>query len=189
MTDAKLYALGGCRKGRIYAHLLRSRGIEFDFCDIEVSPNAAAELRKLFNDGNLKSPTLVIGGKKLRNPSERELDRVLAREGLYDPGIVHEAECARFVRYMKPSDAFVAYSRSGDRLTLTHIEVPSEARGSGFGTLLALDVFPLVKDLGLTARITCPFMRRIAAGVPAWAEYFNIRGADQLRRQTSLEGA
>jgi predicted GNAT family acetyltransferase len=117
----------------------------------------------------------MIAGKRVRNPSLRELDRTLARSGLYDPGVAHEAKSNRFVRYMTHRDAFVSYSESDDRIVLGHIEVPPEKRGTGLGAKLALEVFPLVEEMGKTARITCSFMRRVAASDPYWASYFNIK--------------
>ncbi len=148
------------------------------FRDVEEDEEAARELRAIFgNDpaGHTKFPTFLINGKRVRNPRLRDLDRLLAHEGLYDPGVVHEPQARRFVRFMEPRDAFVSYSETEDRITLGHIEVPTEKRGSGLGVKLAREVFPLVRDLGKTARITCPFMRKVAALDPEWAAYFNIQ--------------
>lgn len=179
--DVRLYGARGCHKSRFYEDALKDRDVDYLFRDVEADKEAARELGAIFGadpEGHTKYPTFLIKGKRLRNPRLRDLDRALAHEGLYDPGIVHEAQAQRFTKFMAPQDAFVSYSESDRRITLGHIEVPIEKRGSGLGAKLALAVFPLVRELGETqgksARITCPFMRKVAASVPEWAEYFNV---------------
>ena len=177
MPPVRLYGAYRCHKTRLYAAELKEHGVDFILRDVEDDAEAAVELRALFGndpDGHTKFPTLLINGKRVRNPRLRDLVRILAHEGLSSPGVVHEPHAKRFVWYMAPRDAFVSYSESDDRITLGHIEVPPEKRGAGLGTQLALEVFPLVEALGKTARITCPFIRKVAAG-SEWASYFNIR--------------
>ena len=86
--------------------------------------------------------------------------------------IVHDSKAQRFILSMEPRSAFVTYVKRGDIITLTHIETPLEKRGTGLGARLALRVFPLVKEMGGTANITCNFMRKVAASRPEWADYF-----------------
>ena len=174
MTNVKLYGSKDCKKSRLYQDALTERKIDYVFLDVEANQDAASELRLLYSDGSLKFPTLLIGTLRLRNPSLRDLDRKLAHEGLYNPGAVHEPKSNRFVRYMKPEDAFLSYSETQGRLILGHIEVPPQSRGTGLGARFALEVFPMVKALGKEARITCPFMRKVASKHDEWAEYFNV---------------
>ena len=174
MSNVRLYGAKRCVKSRLYEAALIERGVPYTFFDVEINDEAANELRLLYADRDLQYPTFLIGGKRVRNPSLRELDRTLTHEGLYDAGVAHEPKSKRFVRYMKPQDAFVSYSESETKIILGHIEIPPEKRGSGLGARLALEVFPMVKDLGKEARITCTFMRKVAASRPEWAEYFNI---------------
>lgn len=170
----RLYGTRRCHKSRFYEDALQARNLPYVLRDVEQDEAAAEELRHLYPNGALNFPTLLIQGKRVRNPSLRELDRVLAHLGIYDPGLVHEPKSNRFVRFMAPRDAFVSYQENDERITLSHIEVPQEKRGTGLGAKLALEVFPEVEALGKTARITCPFMRRVAASDPKWADYFNI---------------
>jgi glutaredoxin/predicted GNAT family acetyltransferase len=179
--DVRLYGARDCHKSRFYEDALKERNVDYLFRDVEANKEAARELSAIFGSdpaGHTKYPTFLIKGKRLRNPRLRDLNRALAHEGLYDPGIVHETPAQRFTKFMSPQDAFVSYSQTDDRITLGHIEVPVEKRGSGLGAKLALAVFPLVQELGemrgKSARITCPFMRKVAASVPEWAEYFNV---------------
>ncbi len=178
MSNVRLYGAKRCVKSRLYEEALNARGVSYTFLDVENDEAAANELRLLYADRDLKYPTFLIAGKRVRNPSMRELDRTLTHKGLYDAGVVHEPKSKRFVRYMKPQDAFVSYSESEAKIVLGHIEVPPQKRGFGLGAKLALDVFPMVKELtgtnGKEARITCTFMRKVAASRPEWAEYFNI---------------
>ncbi len=170
----RVYGAKRCHKSRLYENALTERGVPHILRDVEEDDEAARELRLLYPDGALKFPTLLIKGKRVRNPSLRDLDRVLAHQGLYDPGVAHEPHAQRFVRFMAPRDAFVSYSETQERITLSHIEVPEEKRGGGLGARLALEVFAMVRELGKTARISCPFMRRVAASDPIWADHFNI---------------
>ena len=174
MTDIILFGDANCHKSRFYEAALKERGLAYVFEDVAQNQNSETKLRALFEDGEVKFPTFVIKGRTIRNPSLKELDKVLAREEIRDPGIIHEPKSQRFVKYMKPKDAFVSYARNESRITLTHIEVPHEKRGTGMGARLALKVFPMVKEMGLTANITCSFMRKVAASKPEWADYFGV---------------
>lgn len=94
------------------------------------------------------------------------------------PSIVHDARAQRFVMNMAPRPAFVTYQMSGKHITLTHIETPTEKRGTGLGARFALRVFPLVKALTNvndgSASITCGFMRKVARSRPEWAQFFGL---------------
>ena len=175
VQPVRVYGTKRCHKSRFYEDALAEREVDYCLRDVEADPDAAEELKLLFPNGALNFPTLLIQGKRVRNPSERDLDRALAHAGLYDPGVIHEPRSNRFVRFMAPQDAFVSYQETDERITLSHIEVPIEKRGTGLGAKLALDVFPSIEALGKTARITCPFLRRVAASEPKWAAYFNIQ--------------
>lgn len=47
--------------------------LPFDFLDVENNEENAAELRSLYENGRLNFPTITIGTKKLRNPTEKDL--------------------------------------------------------------------------------------------------------------------
>ena len=175
-TEALVCLFGtiDCHKTRFYEDVLRSREIDFVLKDVTRDKAAEDELRTLFSNRQAHFPTFLIAGKKLRNPKLRELERALAHAGIYDPGLINEPRAKRFVKFMAPEDAFVSYHETDALITLTHIEVPISKRGSGLGAKLALGVFPKVKALEKPARITCSFMRKVAASDPEWADYFKI---------------
>ena len=179
MNIVRVFGARRCHKSRFYEDALCDRGVAYILRDVEEDEDATAELRLLYADGGLKFPTLLIRGKRVRNPTLRDLDRQLAHAGLYDPGVVHEPRAQRFVRFMAPQDAFVSYSETTNQIVLSHIEVPAQKRGSGLGAKLALEVFPMVKAIGKTARVTCPFLRTIAASNAEWANYFNIAATNE----------
>lgn len=177
LAPVRLYGSAECFKTRVYADFLAKRDVSFTLRDVEHDECAADELRSLYSDGDLKFPTLLVQDKRLRNPDMRALDRALAHADLFDPGVMHEPHANRFLRFMAPRDAFVSYCLTDDLITLTHIEVPEEKRKSGLGARFALEVFPLVRDMGKPARITCSFMRRVASRDPQWADYFRIKNS------------
>ena len=55
-------------------------GLNFVFKDVTKDKEAAQELRNLYKSGKLNFPTIVIDGKKLRNPSINDLEKQLIRE-------------------------------------------------------------------------------------------------------------
>lgn len=58
----------------------------------------------------------------------------------------------------------VAYYRiEGDRVVLTHTEVPQQFSGQGIGSRLARGVFDAVRASGRKAVVKCPFMGSFAA--------------------------
>lgn len=71
----KLYGAQRCHKTKFYQSLLEYKNLDYQFLDVEKNENCAEELRALFDNGKLNFPTLTIGGKKLRNPTEKELTK------------------------------------------------------------------------------------------------------------------
>jgi glutaredoxin len=78
MARIKVYGADWCpmTQGTI-AHL-REKDVDFDFIDIEADPEAK-EWVKRHNGGKEKKPTVDVAGKILSEPTNEELDRVLAR--------------------------------------------------------------------------------------------------------------
>ena len=67
-------------------------------------------------------------------------------------------------------DVAVAYYRlDGDRVTLTHTEVPQHLSGQGIGSRLAKGVFDSLKSSGRKAVTKCPFMAAYASRHPEYA--------------------
>jgi predicted GNAT family acetyltransferase len=77
----------------------------------------------------------------------------------------------RFEMEVEGSVAFVAYRRDGDRIVLTHTEVPPALSGKGVGSRLAHDVLEEVRGRGLRVVPRCEF---IAAYLQRHPEYQDL---------------
>ncbi|MCB1449349.1 MAG: N-acetyltransferase [Nitratireductor sp.] len=163
-----------CHKTRYYQAAMEERGLKYEMAEVDKDPVAAKRLAALTGSAN-KFPTFEINGRKLRNPTLPELDKALAREGLYDPGLVHDKESQRFVRHMAPSDAFVSYAWHGEHMVLGHIETDPTLRGSGLGARFATEVFEHLESAPHEVRLTCPFLRRVGATRPEWRAKFQLK--------------
>ena len=65
----------------------------------------------------------------------------------------------------------VAYYRvEGDRVILTHTEVPQAFSGRGIASRLATGVFDLIRSSGRKVVPQCPFMGEFAARHPEFAD-------------------
>lgn len=74
-----LYGAARCHKTQHYLRFLRERGLAHTFRDVEEDVQAAMDLRALYANGKLNFPTITIGTKRLRNPSDRDLEKWLTR--------------------------------------------------------------------------------------------------------------
>jgi len=72
-----LYGAKRCHKTQYYKSLIETRNLDYEFLDVEQYENFAQELRNLCENRKLNFPTITIGNKKLRNPSEKELQKWL----------------------------------------------------------------------------------------------------------------
>lgn len=170
--DLIVLANGHCDKAQKIADFLTENGLEFHHVDLDADGDARRTYGVYFNDGMAKAPAIVIKGKAFRNPNDKELVKRLARAGLYDAGLVHDEHSQRFIRYLMPADGFASYIWRGETMVLTHIEVHPSTRGTGLGGRLAGEIFEAVMKLGHPAQLSCPFLRKVAASKPKWADYF-----------------
>ena len=76
----KLYGTFRCHKTQYYKAFLEKLGLEYQFLDVETNEDFAEELRGLYVNRRLNFPTVTIGQKKLRNPSDRELHKWLNKQ-------------------------------------------------------------------------------------------------------------
>ena len=65
--------------------------------------------------------------------------------------------------------AVAYYERDGQRITLTHTEVPEHLSGQGIGSRLAQGVFEAIRASGGKAVAQCPFMAAYAERHPEYA--------------------
>ena len=173
MADITLFGELRCHKTRFYRDALDARHLEYEIAEVDKDPEAARRLTELAGSAD-KFPTFQIRGRKLRNPTLPKLDRTLAHAGLYDPGLIHDAQNGRFVRYMAPSDGFVSYVRRNDTMVLTHIEIPRALRGGDVGRALAAEVLDHLLDTPFSIRISCPYLHRVASSRAEWRSRFDI---------------
>lgn len=75
MSEIKLYGTERCHKTQYYKKYLEGLNLEYKFLDVELNEVDAEELRSLYKNRKLNFPTLTIGGKKLRNPSDTDLKK------------------------------------------------------------------------------------------------------------------
>ena len=71
----KLYGAERCHKTQYYKTFLKTRNLDYAFLDVEKNKLFAEELRNLYKNRRLNFPTITIGKKKLRNPTDRELNK------------------------------------------------------------------------------------------------------------------
>ena len=86
------------------------------------------------------------------------------------PTVSDNAAEQRFESETEHGTAVLAYRRDGDRLLLTHTEVPEAAEGEGHGSALVAAAFDHARREGLRVVPICPF-------VAAWVER-NLDRAD-----------
>ena len=73
----KLYGTEKCHKTNYYKDFLKANELDYVFLEVENNAKNAAELRTLYENRRLNFPTITIGDKKLRNPSDKELQKWL----------------------------------------------------------------------------------------------------------------
>lgn len=78
-SEIKLYGTERCHKTQYYKTVLDEKGLDFLFLDIEANERFAEELKSLYENRKLNFPTITIGKKKLRNPSDKDLDKWLEK--------------------------------------------------------------------------------------------------------------
>ncbi|MFI1745245.1 glutaredoxin family protein [Thalassobellus sediminis] len=79
MKAIKLYGTDRCHKTKYYKAFLEAKKVEYQFFDVEGNKKSAEELRNLYETKELHFPTITIGEKRLRNPSEKDLNKWLGK--------------------------------------------------------------------------------------------------------------
>jgi predicted GNAT family acetyltransferase len=80
--------------------------------------------------------------------------------------VVDNPDMHRFELAVEGGTALAYYKLDGDRMTLTHTEVPQALSGQGIGSRLAKGVFEAIRARGLKAIVKCPFMAAHAVKHP-----------------------
>lgn len=68
----KLYGTERCHKTKYYKNYLEVLNLDCEFIDVELN---AEVLRNLYENRKLNFPTIIIGEKKLRNPTDKGLKK------------------------------------------------------------------------------------------------------------------
>jgi predicted GNAT family acetyltransferase len=81
--------------------------------------------------------------------------------------VIDNPEKHRFEAEVDGLMAVAEYRITGDVMTFTHTEVPSQFRGMGVGDALARGALDQARARGFTIRATCPFMAAYIKRHPA----------------------
>lgn len=88
-----------------------------------------------------------------------------------DSEVVENSELHRFELAIEGDDLALAYYRfDGNRVVLTHTEVPYQYNGRGIGSRLAKGVFDILRKTGRKAVLKCPFMVAWASRHPEYKD-------------------
>lgn len=74
-SNIKLYGAERCHKTQYYKRYLNDLNLDYEFLDVEINEADAEALRNLYENRKLNFPTITIGVKKLRNPSDTDLKK------------------------------------------------------------------------------------------------------------------
>jgi glutaredoxin len=85
MSDIKVYGAEWCEDTQRTRRHLKQVGLRYDYVNIDFDPRAR-EFVKFQNDGKQVTPTVVIAGDVLVEPSDQELDTLLRQKALM-PGM------------------------------------------------------------------------------------------------------
>lgn len=75
LQEIKLYGADRCHKTQYYKRFLEDLNLNYSFLDVELDEVSANALRSLYISRKLNFPTITIGTKKLRNPSDADLKK------------------------------------------------------------------------------------------------------------------
>ena len=79
-ADIRVYGAARCHKTQYYLKFFKERDFAVTFLDVEQNADFAEELRGLYENRKLNFPTIMIKDKKLRNPSDKDLKKWLAKK-------------------------------------------------------------------------------------------------------------
>ena len=91
-----------------------------------------------------------------------------------DPTVVHNEEASRFEIQAPEGLSVLEYLRDGDRIVMTHTEVPTALEGRGYAGALTTAALAWVRESGLRAVPACPYVRTF---VGKHREYADILAA------------
>lgn len=164
----KLYGAERCHKTNYYKEFLDKTKLPYKFLDVENNKDHAEELRGFYKNGKLNFPTITIGKKKLRNPSDNDLEKWLNKLVPSSLEIQHDTNKRRFLLELNGEMAHVDYQLKNDKMYLTHSEVPYHLRGKGIGKVLVEKTFEKLTEEGYKAIAICSFIKIVAKRSEKW---------------------
>lgn len=84
--------------------------------------------------------------------------------------VIENAAAGRFEMSFAGGTAFASFRRDGDRLIITHTEVPAAHEGRGIGSQLVRGLFESARDSGRRIVPACSFVAAWARRHPEFAE-------------------
>jgi predicted GNAT family acetyltransferase len=84
--------------------------------------------------------------------------------------VVERPEAGRFELDFPGGQAFALYRSDGDRIVVTHTEVPPAFNGRGIGSLLAEGIFKIARASGRRVVPRCSFVASWAHRHPDYAD-------------------
>lgn len=91
----------------------------------------------------------------------------------FDPNeleIVNNEPARRFEVEVEGELATLQYIKAGDRMIMTHTEVPEALEGRGIAKRLATEALDYARDAGLRVQPLCPFVARFIHDHPEYEE-------------------
>jgi len=85
-------------------------------------------------------------------------------------GVSERADRGRFELDFEGGTAFATYRSDGERVILTHTEVPEAFSGRGVGSRLAQGIFEILRGSGRKAVIRCSFLADWVRRHPDYAD-------------------
>lgn len=171
--EVVLYGAQRCNKTVHYQEFLKQLDVDVTFKDVEESENAAIELVQLYQTRKLNFPTIMIGTKKLRNPSDSELKKWLVKLGYMkldaDYMVDHNQHEKQFVLNLGNGEiATIKYQIREGEMYLVDALVPFESRGKGIGEELVLKTFDQLAKENKKAIAVCSYIKSVVEKHPEW---------------------
>ncbi|CAA0219176.1 N-acetyltransferase [Tenacibaculum maritimum] len=166
----KLYGTKHCHKTVYYKEFFKNNDLTYEFLDVKEHEAHAEELRSLYENKKLNFPTITIGNKKLRNPSDRDLQKWIQ---LLIPEILeikHDKKQQQFILNINDDVAKVTYELKDNKMRLVYSEVPHNLRGKGIGKVLVQKTFEKLTAEGYKAVAICSFIKRVALESDEWKD-------------------
>lgn len=167
-TTIKLFGAERCHKTQYYKTFFETHNLDYIFLDVEENEAFAEELRSLYENRKLNFPTITIGEKKLRNPTDNELYKWINKLIPNYMEVVHDKKNHRFSLTLNNDIAQVEYEIKDNKLFLVHSEVPKSMRGKGIGKILVEQTFEKLTEEGYKAVAVCGYVKSVARRSEKW---------------------